>query len=75
MTLPLDVCAHPEDVGGVVAVMLGVGYVLAAVAPSALGAVRDAAGTFVPVVWLLLAATAAFAALGVACARGRPGRR
>lgn len=75
MTLPLDVCAHPEDVGGVVAVMLGVGYVLAAVAPSALGAVRDAAGTFVPVVWLLLGATAAFAAVGAACARGHPGRR
>jgi CP family cyanate transporter-like MFS transporter len=66
MTLPLDVCDDPRDVGAVAAIMLGVGYVLAAAAPAALGAVRDGTGSFVPVIWLLLAAAAAFAGLAVA---------
>jgi CP family cyanate transporter-like MFS transporter len=64
MTLPLDVCEHPEDVGAVAAVMLGVGYTLAAGAPAALGAVRDATGTFVPVLWVLLVCAAGFVAFG-----------
>jgi len=63
MTLPLDVCDDPRDVGAVAAVMLGVGFVLAAAAPAALGAVRDGTGSFVPVIWLLLASAAAFGAL------------
>ena len=46
MTLPLDVSHGPADVVATTSVMLGLGYVLSAIAPASLGAVRDATGSF-----------------------------
>lgn len=53
MTLPLDAEDRPDRVGALAGMMLGVGYSLSAVAPLVLGAVRDATGSFSPVLWLL----------------------
>ena len=52
-TLPTDLSDDPREVGGASALMLLVGYLLAALAPSVLGAVRDATGEFGPAIWLL----------------------
>ena len=43
---PVRVAHGPDQVGWLSAVMLGGGYTLAAIAPVALGAVRDATGSF-----------------------------
>lgn len=51
MTLPLDLESTPERVGALVAMMLGIGYTLAALAPFLLGAIRDATGSFDAVLW------------------------
>ena len=55
MTLPLDAAARPGEAGGYSALMLGAGYLIAAIAPSALGAVRDATGNFTATMWILVA--------------------
>jgi CP family cyanate transporter-like MFS transporter len=55
LTLPTDLSHDPRQVGGAAALMLLVGYLLAALAPSVLGAVRDATGEFGPAIWLLVA--------------------
>jgi CP family cyanate transporter-like MFS transporter len=55
LTLPTDLSHDPRQVGGAAALMLLVGYLLAALAPTVLGAIRDAAGTFEPALWLLVA--------------------
>ena len=54
MTLPLDVARGPADVGSVVAMMLGLGYTLSAVAPFALGGIRDVTGGFDAALWTLV---------------------
>jgi cyanate permease len=59
MASPVDMTAHAEDAGRVTALMLGVGYTLAAIAPTGLGAVRDLTGSFTPVLWLIVLAAAA----------------
>jgi MFS transporter, CP family, cyanate transporter len=46
MTLPLEATARSGDVAAMSALMLGVGYAVAAIAPLALGALRDATGGF-----------------------------
>jgi MFS transporter, CP family, cyanate transporter len=46
LTLPTDISDDPREVGGAAALMLLVGYLLASVAPFALGAIRDATGDF-----------------------------
>jgi CP family cyanate transporter-like MFS transporter len=46
LTLPLDVADAPAEVGAMGALMLGGGYLLSAVSPFYLGAVRDATGSF-----------------------------
>lgn len=46
MTLPLDVADAPAAVAAAATLMLGAGYVLSALAPLALGALRDRTGTF-----------------------------
>ncbi len=56
MTLPLDVSDEPADVGAVAGLMLGAGYCLSAIAPFALGAVRDATGSFTSTLWVVVAA-------------------
>ena len=54
LTLPLDMEERPERVGAVIGMMLGVGYVLAAVSPFTLGAMRDLSGSFTGALWLIL---------------------
>jgi CP family cyanate transporter-like MFS transporter len=46
MSLPLDVADSPIDVGAAAGMMLFVGYLITASAPSALGWVRDLTGNF-----------------------------
>jgi CP family cyanate transporter-like MFS transporter len=64
ITLPLDVAHDPAEVGAAAAMMLGGGYVIAALGPFILGAVRDATGSFHASLWVL--AGVAFATL-LAC--------
>ena len=52
MTLPLDLEKAPDRVAGLVALMLGVGYSIAAVSPFVLGGVRDLTGSFDAVLWV-----------------------
>jgi MFS transporter, CP family, cyanate transporter len=54
MTLPLDFEESPERTGGLVAMMLGVGYTVAATAPVVLGALRDLTGSFDAVLWAVV---------------------
>lgn len=46
MTLPLDAADGRAEIAAYSTVMLGVGYAISSLAPTALGAVRDATGTF-----------------------------
>jgi CP family cyanate transporter-like MFS transporter len=77
LTLPLDIADEAHDVGAAAAMMLGVGYVLSATAPLALGAVRDATGSFETSLWLLVvfAAGSFVATLPLSRARLRRGIR
>lgn len=59
MLLPLDAADTPIEVGGIAALMLGVGYTLGALAPFALGGVRDLTGSFAASLWI---------AVGIGCA-------
>jgi MFS transporter, CP family, cyanate transporter len=59
LALPLDLAREPGEVGSLAALMLGGGYVIAAAAPLALGAVRDATGSFTTSLWLLAGISAA----------------
>jgi MFS transporter, CP family, cyanate transporter len=52
MTLPLDLERAPERVAALVALMLGLGYSIAAVSPFVLGGVRDITGSFDAVLWV-----------------------
>ncbi len=54
LTLPTDISDDAREVGGAAAMMLLVGYLLAAVAPFALGAIRDATGDFEASLWALV---------------------
>jgi CP family cyanate transporter-like MFS transporter len=74
LTLPLDVADEPSEAGAVVGLMLGAGYTITAAGPIALGAVRDATGSFSASLWVLVAVAAAFVAsvLPLSPARLRP---
>ena len=54
LTLPLDLEDHPAGVAAVIGVVLGVGYSVAALAPTLLGALRDVTGTFTGAMWSLV---------------------
>jgi len=56
LTLPLDVGRNAAEVGALAGLMLGAGYVLAALAPFALGAARDATGSFTTTLWTIVGA-------------------
>lgn len=60
MTLPLDAEDRPGRVGALAGMMLGFGYVVSALAPLGLGAVRDATGSFDSVLWVIAAFGALF---------------
>ncbi|MGE5273226.1 MAG: CynX/NimT family MFS transporter [Verrucomicrobiota bacterium] len=53
MTLPVDVGRRPSDVVSVTGLMLGVGYIIGALAPLLLGAARDVTGTYTTTLWLI----------------------
>lgn len=74
LTLPLDLESRPDQVGALVGMMLGVGYVLGALSPLVLGAVRDATGSFTGALWLVVAFAALLLAAVVALPRSH-GRR
>ncbi|MFN8631820.1 MAG: hypothetical protein U0838_16335 [Chloroflexota bacterium] len=75
LTLPTDVARDAQGAGGASALMLLVGYLIASAAPFALGAVRDATGSFAVSLWLLLALAASMLPLSWALSpeRLRPG--
>ena len=75
MTVPLDLEERPERVGALVAMMLGLGYTFAAVAPFALGAIRDATRSFDAVLWVAagLLVLQFFALLALPRSRGELG--
>jgi len=52
MTVPLDLEDRPDRVGALVAMMLGIGYVIAAISPFVLGAIRDSTQSFDAVLWV-----------------------
>ena len=56
LTLCLDVAHDPADAGAVAALVLLGGYTLSALSPVGLGALRDAAGSFSPVLWTMFGA-------------------
>lgn len=53
MTLSVDVATHPGDVAAIAGMQLGVGYTMAALSPFALGALRDATGSFTAGLWVV----------------------
>ncbi len=71
LTLPTDIADGPRETGGAAAMMFLVGYLLASVAPFALGAVRDATGDFAASLWLLVAIAAAMIPVSWTLAPGR----
>ncbi|MSO57568.1 MAG: MFS transporter [Thermoleophilia bacterium] len=68
MLLPLGLERDRARVGALVAMMLGVGYTVAAFAPFVLGGVRDLTGSFDAVLWVC----AAFLAVEVFVVRALP---
>jgi CP family cyanate transporter-like MFS transporter len=58
MTLPVDVSDHPSQVGAVIGLMLGGGYLISALSPFVLGALRDATGSFSTSLWLVVGVVA-----------------
>ena len=62
LTLPVDLAERREEVGGLAAIMLFGGYVLASLAPVVLGLIRDATGGFDAGLWVLVAVAVALAA-------------
>jgi CP family cyanate transporter-like MFS transporter len=71
MTLPVDIGRRPADVAAVAGMMLGVGYLIGAVAPLVLGAARDATGTYTTTLWLIAGCGAVLVSLCVAMSRER----
>lgn len=66
LTLPVDVASDADDAASISALMLLIGYALAATAPVVLGLVRDATGNFVGVLWVLVGVAAAMIPLAIA---------
>jgi MFS transporter, CP family, cyanate transporter len=71
MTLPVDIGKRTTDVASITGLMLGVGYMIGAVAPLLLGAARDLTGTYTTTLWLIVGASATLFSL---CASMTPER-
>ena len=71
LTLPVDVASDSADAASISALMLLVGYLLAAIAPVALGLLRDATGNFGAVMWSLVVIALAMLPLALALSPGR----
>jgi CP family cyanate transporter-like MFS transporter len=74
MTLPLDAADRPEQVAGVVGMMLGIGYCIGALAPLALGALRDVTGSFEAGLWVIALAAVLSLFCGAFCSPARLAR-
>jgi len=74
MTLPVDVGSRPAEVGAVAGMMLGVGYTIGAIAPLALGAVRDLTGSYTTTLWLIAGSGIVLVGLCAATSRERIAR-
>jgi CP family cyanate transporter-like MFS transporter len=74
MTLPLDAADRPEQVAGVVGMMLGIGYCAGALSPLAIGALRDWTGSFDAGLWLIAVAAIVVLAACAACSPARLAR-
>jgi MFS transporter, CP family, cyanate transporter len=74
MTLPLDAADRPEQVAGIVGMMLGIGYCAGALAPLALGGLRDATGSFDSGMWLIAALAIAVLVVCALCSPARLAR-
>jgi CP family cyanate transporter-like MFS transporter len=66
LTLPVDVAEDAGDAASISALMLLIGYMLAATAPVVLGVVRDTTGSFDAVIWILVALAALMIPLALA---------
>jgi MFS transporter, CP family, cyanate transporter len=71
MTLPLDAAHERGDVAAMTTLMLGIGYVIAALAPVALGVIRDATGGFTVPLALLAADAVVLLALSATMSQRR----
>jgi CP family cyanate transporter-like MFS transporter len=71
LTLPLDASARPADVGPLIGLMLGVGYLFAAAMPVVMGAARDVAGTFTASLGLLAVGAAILAGVSLLVTESR----
>jgi CP family cyanate transporter-like MFS transporter len=65
MTLPLDAARRANEVGAYSGLMLAVGYLISAIAPATLGAVRDATGDFTLTLWILIGTALALLAVSL----------
>jgi CP family cyanate transporter-like MFS transporter len=74
MTLPLDAADRPEQVAGMAGMMLGIGYCIGALAPLALGALRDGTGSFEVGLWCIALAAVISLICGAACSPARLAR-
>jgi CP family cyanate transporter-like MFS transporter len=71
MTLPIDAAHGRAEIAALSTLMLGVGYSLSALAPTVLGAVRDATGTFTAPLALLAADAFLLLVVGALISRRR----
>jgi CP family cyanate transporter-like MFS transporter len=62
LTLPADLASDPDAVDGTTAMMTGVGYVVGAVGPFAIGGSRDLLGSYAPAFVALVALSGAMLA-------------
>jgi CP family cyanate transporter-like MFS transporter len=74
MTLPLDAADRPEQVAGMAGMMLGIGYCIGALAPLAIGALRDATGSFEAGLWVIAISAILSFACGALCSPSRLAR-
>jgi CP family cyanate transporter-like MFS transporter len=74
MTLPVDVGRRQSDVVSVTGLMLGVGYIIGALAPLLLGAVRDVTATYTTTLWLIAGSGAILLSLCVSMTKERIAR-
>jgi MFS transporter, CP family, cyanate transporter len=74
MTLSVAATGSPGEASALASMQLGVGYTMAAVAPFALGSLRDATGSFAAGLWVV-AAIAVLVAVFVAATIVQLGRR
>jgi len=74
MTLPLDAADRPEQVAGLVGMMLGIGYTAGALSPVLMGVLRDATGSFDASLWLIAGAAGGVLIVCAACTPERLAR-